>query len=81
VGATTEKGKLVSGISMLLYILVLTLKDLPIEKGIMASVVAGVSMVLGALYYQYLKKELCILWGVSTWVYGSAFLILALFRI
>lgn len=80
-GATTEKGKLVSGISMLLYILVLTLKNLPIDRGLMASIAAGVSMVMGAIYYQRLKKEPCMLWGVSTWVYGIAFLVLALFRV
>ncbi|MBM7615724.1 hypothetical protein [Alkaliphilus hydrothermalis] len=77
-GATTEKGKLVSGISMLLYILVLTLKNLPIERGLVAPIVAGISMVLGAIFF---KKELCMLWGVSTWVYGVAFLVLALLKI
>ncbi|WP_026478809.1 hypothetical protein [Alkaliphilus transvaalensis] len=77
-GVTTEKGRIVSGGSALIYFILTTLSNSLIAiPSVIILLITGITMVLASIYYG-LQKQLSLIWGIPTWILG---LLLVLFWI
>lgn len=77
-GVTTEKGRIVSGGSVLIYFILITLSNSLISiPSVIVLLITGITMVLASIYYE-LRKQLSLIWGIPTWILG---LLLVLFWI